>query len=124
MKAFRLVLFLILLGTKMHTVKSMEEEISIRQEMDRKLNKVLVHRADSSSRCRRMKFCESEWKEGGDWQEREKEGTARERTQGLWKKIARRRTRAPYKVEANRWKGGEFKKSGRKRSGQRGRKGK
>ena len=34
MKAFRLVLFLILLGARMHTVKAVEEEISIRQEMD------------------------------------------------------------------------------------------
>ena len=36
--------------------------------------------------------------------------------------IAKVRTQGPLKVEAIRWKGGEFKKSGRKRSGRRGRK--
>ena len=44
--------------------------------MDRELEKDLVHRADSSNRCMRMKCCESEWKEGGVWQERKTE-TAR-----------------------------------------------
>ena len=99
-KAFRLVLFLILLGTRMQTVKAVEEEISIRQEMDRILEKVLVPRADSSSRCRRMKFCESEWKEEGDWQERKRrnsqgkfprtlEDDSQVRTQELLKNIAR-----------------------------------
>ena len=66
MKAFRLVLLLILLGTSMPIVKAVEEEISIRQEMDRIIEKVLVLHADSSNKCKRMKFCEREWKEGGD----------------------------------------------------------
>ena len=61
MKAFQLVLFLILLGTRMQTVKAVEEEeISIRQEMDRKIEKVHVHHADSSNTCKRMKFCDRE----------------------------------------------------------------
>ena len=49
--------------------------------------------------------------------------TANVRTQELWKETARR-TQTPLKVEATRWKGGEFKKSESKRSGGRGRKGK
>ena len=61
MKAFQLVLFLILLGTRMQTVK--------RQEMDRILEKVSVPGADSSNRCRRMKLREREWKERRDWRE-------------------------------------------------------
>ena len=43
MRAFWLVLFLILLGTRMQTVRAVEEEISIRREMDRKFEKVHVH---------------------------------------------------------------------------------
>ena len=62
MKAFRLVLLLILLGTRMQTVRAVEEEISIRQEMDHKIEKVLVPHADSSNICERMKCCEREKK--------------------------------------------------------------
>ena len=85
------------------------------------IEKVHVHHADSSNRCRRMKFCEREWKEGGDWPEK-KEKTAKGRTQEPLKKTARARTQAPLKIEAIRWKGGDFKKSGRKRNAKRGRK--
>ena len=88
MKVFRLVLLLILLGTRMQTVKAVEEEISIRHEMDRIIEEVRVSHAGSSNRCKRRKFCERESEEGGDWQ-REKEETARERTQGSEKKTAK-----------------------------------
>ena len=87
MKVFRLVLLLILLGTRMQTVKAVEEEISIRHEMDRIIEEVHVSHAGGSNRCKRRKFCERESEEGGDWQ-REKEETARERTQGSLKKTA------------------------------------
>ena len=53
MQAFRLVLFLILLGSRMLTVKAVEQECSAHQEMDRKLGKVSVLRADSSNISRR-----------------------------------------------------------------------
>ena len=47
---------------------------------------------------------------------------ARKETSLLQTKTARERTQAPLKVEAVRRRGGEFEKSGRKRSGRRGRK--
>ena len=43
--------------------------------------------------------------------------TATVGTQEPLKETARERTQAPLKVEVIRWKGGEFKKSGRKRNG-------
>ena len=95
--------------------KAVEEEISIRQGLVRMLQKVLALRAGSSLRCRRMKTCERGWREGGDWQERERK-TAGERTQRPFvKQTARRRIQAPLKVDVIGWTGGEFKKSGRKR---------
>ena len=51
-------------------MKVVEDEISIRQDMDRVIEKVHVLRADSSNRCKRMKFCEREWKERGNWQDK------------------------------------------------------
>ena len=90
-------------------MKAVEEEISIRQEMHLSIEKVRVHHADSSNRCKRMKFCDGERKQGQHWQER-KEETARVRTQEPLKETFRRRTQATLKVEAIRWKGGEFKK--------------
>ena len=95
MKAFRLVLFFILLGTRMQTVRVVEQKISIRQEMDRILEKVPVHRADSRNRCRRMTFCESRWKEGEDWQERKGRTSHGERTQAPLKKTDRVETLKP-----------------------------
>ena len=71
MKPLHLFLFLILLGTRMQTVKVVEEEISIRLEMDRMIENFHLPHADSSNRWKRMKFCEREWKEIGDWQEKE-----------------------------------------------------
>ena len=70
MKVLRLLLLLILLGTRVEMVRAVEEEISTRKEMDRILENVLVHRADSSNRCVRMKFCVSDWKVEEVWQER------------------------------------------------------
>ena len=52
MKAFRLVLFLKLLGSRMQRVKAVEQESSTHQAMDRILGKVSVLRADSSNICR------------------------------------------------------------------------
>ena len=83
MKAFRRVLFLMLLGTRMQTVKAVEQEISIRQEMDRIIEKVHVPHVDSSNRCKRMKFCGIEWKERGDWQEK-KGRNSQGKTQALF----------------------------------------
>ena len=90
----------ILLGTRMQTVKVVEAEISIREEMDRTNEKVLVPHADSSNRCKRMKFCERELEEGGDWQERERRNS--QRTQGLLQKTARGRTQSGGKVASSR----------------------
>ena len=45
-KASRLVLFWILFGTRVQMVKVVEEEVSIRQEMDRMLEK--VHQEDEN----------------------------------------------------------------------------
>ena len=57
MKAFRLVQFVILLGTRMQTVKSVEEDISIRQELGRTIETDLVPQlirpADRSTSLRR-----------------------------------------------------------------------
>ena len=72
MKAFRLVLFLILLGTRTQTVNAVEDEISVRQEMDRRLEKVPVPRADSGKRWRRVDTCESQCTERGRGLAREK----------------------------------------------------
>ena len=57
MKAFRLVLFLILLGTRMQMVKAVEEEISIRQEMNRIIE--TVH-ALPRTQPQQVQFCERE----------------------------------------------------------------
>ena len=56
-KGFRLVLFFILLGFRMQTVNAVEE-ISIRQEVDNIIETV------RSNRCKRMEFCNREWREG------------------------------------------------------------
>ena len=46
-------------------VKAVEQNISTRQEMGRILEELPIPRADSSNRCRRMKFCENR----GKWEE-------------------------------------------------------
>ena len=68
-KGFRQVLFLILLGTRVHMVKA-AEAISIHREVDRTtaadLASHLIRLADNSNSCRRMESFEGEWekKEG------------------------------------------------------------
>ena len=63
-KGFRLVLFLILLGIRMHMVKAVEA-IPIHQEVGRTIEKdlalQLLRFADNSNCCRWKEFCEGEW---------------------------------------------------------------
>ena len=99
-------------------MKAVEEETSIRQEMDSIIETVHAPHADSH-RYKRMEFCERMEREGRLAREKRKK-TAKGRTQEPLKETARVRTQAPLKVEATRWKGGE--KSERKRSGRRERK--
>ena len=58
MKALQLLLFLILVGSRVQMVKAVEEEISTRQETDRMLDKFPAPLVESSNRCRRMKTYE------------------------------------------------------------------
>ena len=57
MKAFRLVLFFILVGTRMQRVKAVEEDSA---RNDRIIETVHTHRADSRNMYKRMEFCERE----------------------------------------------------------------
>ena len=118
----------------MLAMEAAEEESSISQETDCMLEKVPAPRAGNEIRWTKMKTCDRERKKeeiGKKKQEKNSQGkvprtfpwlTDRVRTQEPLKRTARRRTHAPEKVEAIKWKGVEFKKNGRKRSGRRGRK--
>ena len=69
-KALRLVLLWILLGTRMQMVTAVEEEISIRQETNRMIEKVHVPLAGGGIRYKRMKTCDRVWRPRGDWAKR------------------------------------------------------
>ena len=69
-KALRLVLLWILLGTRMHIAKAVEEEVSIRQETDCMLQKVPVPRAGDEVRWKRMRTCDRGRNGGRDWGKR------------------------------------------------------
>ena len=80
MKAFWLVLFMILLGTGMQSVKAVEEDISIRQELDHTIETDLAPQlsrpADRNNSLKRTEFSEG-IKEQKDDHQKSKRTSAR-----------------------------------------------
>ena len=95
MKTFQLVLLVILLGSRVRTVKAVELESSIHRTIEADL--FPAPRAESNNRCKRMEFCEWRWKERGFWQEKKKKNCQGEDPKRTLRKIARGGTSEPQK---------------------------